>query len=102
MSHVPALLLSSLVLVSSSGAPARRPSPPAQEQQARTEPDLTRPLRWLLDAQGQDGGWGQEAGAPADVATTRLRRLRFTLGSTLSCSFMEMEFFWEGRKSTRF
>jgi hypothetical protein len=72
MSHVPALLLSSLVLVSSSGAPARRPSPPAQEQQARTEPDLTRPLRWLLDAQGQDGGWGQEAGAPADVATTSL------------------------------
>ena len=61
MSHVPALLLSSLVLVSSSGAPARRPSPPAQEQQARSEPDLTRPLRWLLDAQGQDGGWGQEA-----------------------------------------
>jgi hypothetical protein len=73
MSHVPALLLSALVVVSSSGAPARRTSPPPQEQQqGRTEPDLVRPLRWLLDAQGPDGGWGQEAGAPADVATTSI------------------------------
>lgn len=73
MSNVPALLLSALVVVSSSGAPARRPNPPSQEQQqARTEPDMARPLRWLLDAQGPDGGWGQEAGAPPDVATTSL------------------------------
>jgi len=73
MSNVPALLLSALAVVSSSGAPARRPGPPPQEQQqARTEPDLARPLRWLLDAQGSDGGWGQEAGAPADVATTSI------------------------------
>lgn len=72
MSNVPALLLSALTLLSSSGVPSRRPNPPPQEQQARAEPDLARPLRWLLDAQGPDGGWGQESGAPADVATTSL------------------------------
>ena len=72
MSNVPALLLSALVVISSSGAPARRPNPPPQEQPPRSEPDLTRPLRWLLRAQGEDGGWGTEAGSPADVATTSL------------------------------
>ncbi|HZW89437.1 MAG TPA: hypothetical protein VFF12_10195, partial [Myxococcaceae bacterium] len=72
MSNVPALLLSALVVISSSGAPARRQAPTPQEQPARSEPDLDRPLRWLLKAQGEDGGWGTEAGAPADVATTSL------------------------------
>jgi hypothetical protein len=73
MSNVPALLVSALVVVSSSGVPTRPPNPPPQEQhQARTEPDVARPLRWLLDAQGPDGGWGQEAGAAPDVATTSL------------------------------
>jgi len=72
MSNVPALLLSALVVISSSSAPARRQNPPPQEQPARAEPDLGRPLRWLLRAQGDDGGWGTEAGAPADVATTSL------------------------------
>ena len=72
MSNVPALLLSALVLISSSGGPARRPSPPPTEQSARVEPDVARPLRWLLQAQGDDGGWGTDAGAPPDVATTSL------------------------------
>lgn len=71
MSNVPALLLSALVVISS-GPASRRPNPPPQEQPARAEPDLGRPLRWLLRAQGDDGGWGTEAGAPADVATTSL------------------------------
>jgi len=69
MSSLPALLLSALVVLSSSDAPPPRPPP---TRQARAEPDLARPLRWLLQAQGQDGGWGPEAGAPADVATTSL------------------------------
>jgi Prenyltransferase and squalene oxidase repeat len=72
MSNVPALLLSALVVISSSGAPARHPNPPPRDELSRTEPDLARPLRWLLRAQGDDGGWGTEAGAPADVATTSL------------------------------
>jgi len=72
MSNVPAVLLSALVVISSSGVPGRRPHPPPQEQQARTEPDLTRPLRWLLQAQRDDGGWGSETGGPGDVATTSL------------------------------
>ena len=69
-----ALLLAALTALSSAGAPApsHRQNPPSQAQQERTEPDLARPLRWLLQAQGNDGGWGQEAGAPADVATTSL------------------------------
>jgi len=75
MSNVPALLLSALVVISSSSAPARRQNPPPQEQPARAEPDLGRPLRWLLRALGDDGGWGTAAGAPADVATTSLSGL---------------------------
>jgi hypothetical protein len=71
MSNAPALLLSALVFTSS-GAPAQRQYPPPQTQPERVEPDTARPLRWLLQAQGEDGGWGQEAGAPADVATTSL------------------------------
>ena len=72
MSNVPALLLSALVVISSSGASSQRPNPPPQDQPALAEPDLGRPLRWLLRAQGDDGGWGTAAGAPADVATTSL------------------------------
>ena len=68
MSNVPALLLSALTVVASSGVPSPRPQP----TQARAEPDVSRPLRWLLQAQGADGGWGPEAGTPADVATTSL------------------------------
>jgi hypothetical protein len=69
MSNVPALLLSTLVVLSSADGPPARPQPTRQD---RAEPDIARPLRWLLQAQGQDGGWGTEAGAPPDVATTSL------------------------------
>ncbi|MGZ6134521.1 MAG: hypothetical protein ACXWK9_08670 [Myxococcaceae bacterium] len=69
MSTMPALLLSALVVLSSADGPPVRPQPSRQD---RAEPDIARPLRWLLQAQGQDGGWGTEAGAPADVATTSL------------------------------
>ena len=72
MSNVPALLLSALIVFTSSGVPAQRQNPPPQNQPERAEPDTARPLRWLLQAQGEDGGWGQEANAPADVATTSL------------------------------
>src|SRR5262245_56525652 len=68
MSRIAALLLS-LATLSSGGAPPSRPQP---TQQVRAEPDMARPLRWLLQAQGPDGGWGPEAGAPPDVATTSL------------------------------
>jgi hypothetical protein len=44
----------------------QRPGP------ARTEPDEARPLKWLLQAQNQEGGWGPEANTPPDVATTSL------------------------------
>ena len=69
MSNVPALLLSALTVLSSADAPPPRARPPVEN---RAEPDVARPLRWLLQAQGGDGGWGPEAGAPADVATTAL------------------------------
>ena len=69
MPTVPALLLSTLAVLASADGPQSRPQPMPQ---ARIEPDTVRPLRWLLQAQGADGGWGPEAGAPADVATTSL------------------------------
>jgi hypothetical protein len=58
---------------------AERRGAPSQPQQRptgnRTEPDTARPLAWLLSAQSSEGGWGTEAGAPADVATTSLSGL---------------------------
>ncbi|HTS80041.1 MAG TPA: prenyltransferase/squalene oxidase repeat-containing protein [Myxococcaceae bacterium] len=80
MSPVPALFLSALTVLASSDVSSPHPS---QAQQTRSEPDIARPLRWLLQAQGADGGWGQEAGAPADVATTSLSGIALLrLGAT--------------------
>jgi len=62
------LVLSTLALASGE-AQAQRQQPAHAE---RAEPDTVRPLKWLLQAQNQDGGWGSEAGGPADVATTSL------------------------------
>jgi hypothetical protein len=52
---------------------------------SRTEPDIDRPLRWLVDAQGPDGGWGPEAHTPPDVATTAISGLALLrMGHTAS------------------
>jgi hypothetical protein len=81
--------LSALTLVLLSGvgfAEGRRfaPAPsPQQPRPGRTEPDETRPLHWLLQAQSAEGGWGPEANTPADVATTSLSGIALLrLGST--------------------
>jgi hypothetical protein len=48
--------------------PHRDPAPAA-----RSEPDLARPLAWLVAAQNTDGSWGEEAHSQSpDVATTSL------------------------------
>ena len=39
---------------------------------SRTEPDLDRPLKWLLAAQNEDGGWGADVKSTPDVATTAI------------------------------
>jgi len=51
----------------------------------RTEPDIARPLHWMIGAQNQNGGWGSEAGAPPDVATTAISGIALVrLGHTAS------------------
>jgi hypothetical protein len=58
-------------------------SPPVKP--SRTEPDTERPLRWLMAAQGPDGGWGSEAKAVADVATTAISGIALIrMGNTMS------------------
>src|SRR5215813_10615437 len=39
---------------------------------ARTEPEIDRPLKWLISAQNDDGGWGDGVKTAPDVATTAL------------------------------
>ena len=40
---------------------------------SRTEPDVDRPLKWLVSAQNDNGGWGAEIkDAAPDVATTAI------------------------------
>jgi hypothetical protein len=52
---------------------------------SRTEPDIDRPLKWLIAAQNGDGGWGPEAKTAADVATTAIAGLALVrLGHTAS------------------
>jgi hypothetical protein len=53
-------------------APPHRHVVPAR---GRTEPELARPLRWLLEAQNADGGWGDGMRTPPDVATTAITGL---------------------------
>jgi len=65
---LPLLVVSTLALASGE-------APPQRQQPARTEraePDTARPLRWLIQAQSSEGGWGSEPGGPTDVATTSL------------------------------
>src|SRR2546430_8121874 len=37
---------------------------------SKTDPDLDRPLKWLVSAQNDNGGWGPEGKSEPDVATT--------------------------------
>jgi hypothetical protein len=57
----------------------RRHPQPAQGAPAnpeRTEPDMLRPLRWMIAAQNDDGSWGETARSPTpDIATTALSGL---------------------------
>jgi prenyltransferase/squalene oxidase-like repeat protein len=38
----------------------------------RTDPDVERPLKWLIAAQNDSGGWGPDVKSPPDVATTAI------------------------------
>ena len=54
---------------SSIARPRLEPGGPAHPE--RSEPDLDRPLAWLIAAQSSDGSWGEEAHSQTpDVATT--------------------------------
>src|SRR5215510_2595727 len=80
-SHIPAVFGAALLcapLIAASGtlatAPARQePQPAGPAQPGRVEPDLDRPLAWLVSAQNSDGSWGEEAHSQnPDVATTSI------------------------------
>jgi hypothetical protein len=58
---------------------------PSAEVLARTEPEMQRPLRWLIAAQDPNGGWGAELKALPDVATTAISGIALIrLGHTVS------------------
>jgi hypothetical protein len=69
-------ILSAVLLLTASAAFAGAPpQPPQKPQLPASLPkaiDMARPMAWLIDAQGKDGGWGTEKGAPEDVATTAI------------------------------
>jgi len=59
-------LLLAVPVVAAGGKPAAAPS-------SRVEPDVERPLAWLVAAQNPDGSWGADARSQApDVATTAI------------------------------
>jgi len=71
-----------LLLVTSAALAGEAPKPPPAPPKTI---DMKRPMAWLLDAQGKDGGWGTEKGAPEDVATTAIATIALLrYGSTLS------------------
>lgn len=52
---------------------------------SRTEPDLKRPLEWLVAAQNDNGGWGSDIKSPPDVATTAISGISLMrLGHSMS------------------
>jgi hypothetical protein len=52
---------------------------------SRTEPDIERPLQWLIAAQSDNGGWGADVKSTPDVATTAIAGLSLVrLGHTAS------------------
>jgi hypothetical protein len=58
-----------------SPTPTPAPTPPIQVTRGRAEPDQGRPLRWLLAAQNDSGGWGEGLRTQPDVATTAISAL---------------------------
>jgi hypothetical protein len=60
----------------------------AQKQAAettRTEPEVGRPLAWLIAAQNDDGGWGDGVKTAPDVATTAISGIALVrMGDTYS------------------
>lgn len=82
-------ILSAVLLLTASAALAGAPpQPPQKPQLPASLPktiDMTRPMAWLIDAQGKDGGWGTEKGAPEDVATTAIATVALLrYGNTMS------------------
>ena len=52
---------------------------------SRTEPDIKRPLEWLVAAQNDNGGWGSDVKSPPDVATTAISGISLIrLGHSMS------------------
>lgn len=52
---------------------------------SRTEPDIERPLKWLVGAQNDNGGWGADVKSAPDVATTAIAGISLVrLGHTAS------------------
>jgi len=51
----------------------------------RTDPDIERPLKWLVSAQNDNGGWGADIKSPPDVATTAISGISLIrLGHTMA------------------
>src|SRR2546425_10244636 len=55
-------------------APGNHPAPPENTIASnRTEPDMDRPLAWMIAAQNSDGSWGADVHSQSpDVATTSI------------------------------
>jgi hypothetical protein len=71
------LLLPALAIAFSAPLLSASPRTRGERQPAaRTDPDVERPLAWLIAAQNVDGSWGETAKSPApDVATTAISGL---------------------------
>ena len=82
-----ALLLAASAALAGEQAPDTvNTAPKEKPAQARAlSIDASRPMKWMIEAQGKDGGWGTEKGAPPDVATTAIATIALIrAGHTLS------------------
>ena len=76
-----ALLLLAPAALAAGDSTHALPTPPGGDvphvqRPERTEPDLERPLAWLIAAQNADGSWGETVKSPTpDVATTAVAGL---------------------------
>src|SRR2546423_502077 len=70
------LLLAPAVLAAGVSTHTLPHGQPAVPQTERADPDLQRPLAWLIEAQNPDGSWGETMKSPSpDVATTAIAGL---------------------------